>query len=29
VPYVFNSRKEGKSKAGVKQALALLKSFVS
>ncbi|MEM0147225.1 MAG: glycosyltransferase [Candidatus Micrarchaeaceae archaeon] len=29
VPYVFKTRKAGTSKAGIKQGLALLKSFVS
>jgi dolichol-phosphate mannosyltransferase len=29
IPYVFNRRKEGKSKAGIKQGLALLKSYFS
>ncbi|MGB9703478.1 MAG: glycosyltransferase [Candidatus Micrarchaeia archaeon] len=29
IPYVFNRRKEGKSKAGIKQFVALLKSYFS
>ena len=29
IPYVFNKRREGKSKAGIKQGLALLKSYFS